>query len=44
MTADLETPPIFVINSHNSLEELIIEFEWSSLVCESKEFEIHNCL
>ena len=23
--------------------ELIIEFEWS-LVCESKGFEIHNCL
>ena len=44
MTADLETPPIPVINSYNSLEELVVEFEWSSLVCESEGFEIHNCL
>ena len=44
MTADLKTPSIFVINSHNSLEELIIEFEWGSLVCESKGFEVHNSL
>ena len=34
MTADLKTPPIFVINSHNGLEELIIEFERGGLVCE----------
>ena len=44
MTADLKTPPIFVINSYNSLEELIIEFEWGGLECESKGFELHNSL
>ena len=35
-------PP--TINSHNGLEELIIEFERGGLVCESKGFEIHNSL
>ena len=44
MTANLKTPPIFVINSHNGLEGLIIEFERGGLVCESKGFEIHNSL
>ena len=42
MTANLETPPISVIDSHNSLEELVIKFEWDSLVCEG--LAIHNCL
>ena len=28
MTANLKTPPIFVINCHDSLEEVVIEFEW----------------
>ena len=49
MTADLETPPIPVINSYNSLEELVVEFEWSVsgvvwCVRVSEGFEIHNCL
>ena len=44
MTADLKTPSIFVINCYDSLEELIIEFEWGGLVCESKGFGIHNGL
>ena len=29
---------------HNSLEELIIEFKWGGLMCESKGFGIHNSL
>ena len=41
---DLKTPPIFVINCHDSLEEVVIEFEWGRLVCESKGFGIHNRL
>ena len=44
MTANLKTPPIFVINCHDSLEEVVIEFEWGRLVCESKGFGIHNSL
>ena len=31
MTANLG-PPIPVIDSHNSLEELVVKFEWGSLV------------
>ena len=44
MTANLETPPISVIDSHNSLEELVIKFESDSLVCKSEGLAIHNCL
>ena len=41
---NLKTPPIFVINCHDSLEEVVIKFEWGRLVCESKGFGIHNRL
>ena len=35
---------MFVINGHDSLEEVVVEFEGGRLVCESEGFGINNRL
>ena len=44
MAAKLETPPVSIIDSYDSLEELVIKFEWYRLVCKGKGLAIHNSL
>ena len=44
MAAKLEAPPVSIINSYDSLKELVIKFEWDRLVCKGKGLAIHNCL